>query len=92
MIKSDKVRHLEIPTTKRQRNYLKRMNLQEAQVWFRCRCKITAHMKDNKCRYCESGENETQEQFPSCDFTKEIRKTLELTKETDKLVLWRKFT
>ena len=37
IIKSDKVRHLEIPTTKRQRNYLKRMNLQDARVWFRLR-------------------------------------------------------
>ena len=48
MIKPDKVRHLEISTTKRQRNYLKRMNLQDARVWFRFRSKTTAHIKGNK--------------------------------------------
>ena len=64
MMKSDKVRHLEIPATKRQRNYLTRMNLQDARVWFRFRCKLTALIKGNKssmyknnmeCRYCKSG-------------------------------------
>ena len=50
------------------------------------------YRKDLKCRCCESGENETQEHFTSCDFTKEMRKSLDLTQETDQLVLWRKLT
>ena len=45
-----------------------------------------------KCRYCESGENETQELFESCDFTKGMRKNLDLKQETDQLELWRKLT
>ena len=69
------------------------MNLQYARVWFRFKGKISAHIKGNKssmyrndmeCRYCE---NETQEHF-----TKEMRKTFDLTQETDQLVLWRKLT
>ena len=45
-----------------------------------------------KCRYCEFGGNESQEHFTSCDFTKEMRKTLDLKQETDQLVLLRKLT
>ena len=48
MDKLGKVKDLQIPTAKRERNYLKRMNLQDARVWFRYRCKITAHIKGNK--------------------------------------------
>ena len=43
-------------------------------------------------RYCELGENQTQEHFESCDFTKEMRLSLDLKQETDQLVLWRKLT
>ena len=37
--KSDKVKHLPIPEFKKVRNYLRRMNLVDARVWFRFRCK-----------------------------------------------------
>ena len=65
MDKLSKVKDFKIPTTKRERNYQKRINLQDARVWFRYRCKITAHIKGNKssmykdnmaCRLCKSGK------------------------------------
>ena len=64
-----KVNYLKMPTTKRERNYLKGMNLMNARIWFRYRCKITAHIKGNKssmykdnmqCRLCKSEKDETQ--------------------------------
>ena len=63
------------------------MNIQDARVWFRYRCKITAHIKGNKssmykdnmvCRLCNSGENETQEHME-----KEMWKNLDMGKEED---------
>ena len=45
--KSDEVKHLPIPKFKKVRNYLQRMNLPDARVWFRFRCKITSHVKGN---------------------------------------------
>ena len=93
MGKLSKVKDLKMPTTKRERNYLKGMNLMNARVWFRYRCKTTAHIKGNKssmyrdnmqCRVCKgksmSGKDETQEHSEKCDFTKEMRKYLNLGK------------
>ena len=40
----------------------------------------------------KSGIEETQEHLEECDFTIEMRKTLDLKKETDKLILWRRIT
>ena len=66
----------------------------DARVWFRYRCKITAHIKGNKssmykdnmqCRLCNSGENETQEHMERGDFTGEMRAILNLRK--DKVVV-----
>ena len=77
------------------------MNLSDARIWFRYRCKITSHIKGNMssmykdnmaCRYFKSGKEETQEHLEECDFTIEMRKTLDLKKETDKLILWRRIT
>ena len=45
-----------------------------------------------KCRLCNSHENETQENMDRCDFTKEMRANLNMGKEEDKVVLWRKLT
>ena len=73
------VKDLKMPTTKRERNFLKEMNLTNARLCFRYRCKIIAHIKCNKssmyrnnmqCRPCKSGENETQEHLETCEFTK----------------------
>ena len=56
-----KVKDLKMPTTKRERNYLKDMTLTNARLWFRYRCKIIDHIKGNKssmyknkmqCRLC----------------------------------------
>ena len=67
---SEKVRNTRIPTKERERNYLKRMNLPDARTYFRFRCKITKYIKGNRsslhredmsCRYCKTGEEETQE-------------------------------
>ena len=47
--------------------------------------------KDNMaCRLCKSGENETQEHMEKCKFTKEMSENLDMGKEADKIVLWRK--
>ena len=90
MDKLSKVKDLKMPTAKRERNYLKRIYMMNARVWFRYRCKITAHIKGNKssmykdnirCRLCNSGENETQEHMENCDFTKEMRANLNKGKE-----------
>ena len=65
---SEKVRNIKIPKTEKERNCLKRMNLPDARMWFRYRCKITKYIKGNtssayrdnmSCRYCTSGEEET---------------------------------
>ena len=44
------------------------------------------------CRLCNSGENETQEHTEKFDFTKEMRENLDMGKEEDKLVLWKKLS
>ena len=41
---------------------------------------------------CNSGQNETKEHMEKCDFTKEMLENLDMGKEEDKLVLWRKLT
>ena len=49
--------------------------------------------KDNMvCRLFKSGENETQEHMEKCNFIKKMRENLEMGKEADKIVLWRKLT
>ena len=92
-------RNIPIPTTEKERNYLKRMNLPDARTHFRVRCKITNNIKGNRssqfrndmtCRYCPSGENETQEHMIECEFTSDIRRGLDLNKEKDTIVFWRK--
>ena len=50
MDKLSKVKDLKMPRTKRERNYLKGINLMNARVWFRYRCKTTAHIK-GKTKY-----------------------------------------
>ena len=96
---SEKVRNIPIPTTEKERNYLKRMNLPDARTYFRVRCKITNNIKGNRssqfrndmtCRYCPSGEIETQEHMTECEFTSDIRSRLNLNKEEDTIVFWRK--
>ena len=44
-----------------------------------------------RAHYVDPGGNETQEHMES-DFTKEMRENLDMGKEADKLVLWRKLT
>ena len=44
------------------------------------------------CRYCTSGEEETQEHIETCDFSSEMRKKLNLNKEREHMILWRKIT
>ena len=76
-----------MPTTKRARNYLREMTLTNARLWFRYRCKIIDHIKGNKssvyknnmaCGMCTSGENETHEHLEKSNFTKDMRKNLDL--------------
>ena len=68
--KLDKVRNIEMPSKKIERNYLADMTLADARLWFRYRCKILDNIKGNRssqwedrmhCRHCTTGENESQE-------------------------------
>ena len=99
--KTEKVQNIVIQKSKKERNYLKRMNLPDARTWFRYRCKTTKNIKGNtsssfrdnmQCRHCTSGEDETQEHLETCDFTSEMRRNLNLNKEREHMILWRKIT
>ena len=66
MDKLKEVKYIEMPNTKRERNYLKDMTLADARLWFRYRCQIIDNINRNKssmckhdmgCRLC----NETQD-------------------------------
>ena len=92
LYKSDKVRSTVIPKFQKERNYLKRMNLPYAQIWFRLRCKITNNIKGNtsstfkdnmQCIHCTSREDETQKQLEKCESTKIMRKKLNIDKERE---------
>ena len=43
--KLTKVKYIEMPNTKRERNYLKDMTLADARLWFRYRCQIIDNIK-----------------------------------------------
>ena len=50
-------------------------------------------LKDSMaCILCTSGENETQDHLEKCEFTRDMRKNLDLELRDDKIVLWRKIT
>ena len=96
---SEKVRNTRIPETEKERNYLKRMNLPDARTWFRFCCKITKHIKGNMssmyredmtCRYCCTGEEETQEHMETCEYTATLREGLNINNEREHIILWRK--
>ena len=42
------------------------------------------------CRYCATGEEETQVHMERCEFTTKLREGLNIEKERDHIVLWRK--
>ena len=76
--KLKKVKEIEMPITKIERNYLQDMTLADARLWFRYRCQIIENIKGNRssqwenrmhCRHCTSGENETQEHIEICTFS-----------------------
>ena len=101
MDKLTKVKYIDMPKTKRERNFLKEMTLANGRLWFRYRCQTIVHIKGNKssvwrnnmaCRLCTSGEDETQDHLERCNFTKEMRENLNLTLREDKIVWWRKIT
>ena len=47
LMNSEKVRNIKIHKTEKERNYLKRINLPDARIWFRYRCKTTKYIKGN---------------------------------------------
>ena len=68
------------------------MNLQDKRIWFRFTCKTINILKGNtsstfrnnmQCRHCISGEVETQEHVEKREFTKVMRKTLNLENEEE---------
>ena len=51
----------------------------------------SSSFRDNmQWRHCNSWEDETQEHLERCTFTSEMRRNLDLTKEREHLILWRK--
>ena len=42
------------------------------------------------CRYCATGEEETQEHMEKCEFTSKLREGLNIEKERDLIIMWRK--
>ena len=75
--KLKKVKYIDMPRTKRERNYLTEITLTNARLWFRYRCQIIDHIKGNKssmyrnnmaCRLCTSVEDKTQEHLERCNF------------------------
>ena len=68
------------------------MNLPDARIWFRYQCKTTKYIKGNTssayrdnmdCRYCTSGEEETQEHMETWKSTSEMQQRLNLNKECE---------
>ena len=97
MDKLKKVKYIEMPNTKRERNYLKDMKLADARLWFRYRCQIIDNIKGNRssqwkhnmaCRLCTRGENETQEHVDvdRCSYSITKREGLDLTIRMQKKV------
>ena len=75
------------------------MNLPDARRWFRFRSKITTYIKENtslifrddmQCRYCTKGANKRQEHLEECELTRKRRRSLNLKKERERMILWRK--
>ena len=50
----------------------------------------SAYRDNMSCRYCTSGEEETQEHMETCESTSEMRQRLNLTIEREHIILWRK--
>ena len=76
------------------------MNINDARVWFRYRSKMTVRVKANRssefrnnmgCRHCNTDEVESQAHLETCAGTKDMRKDLDMTKENDHMIFWRKF-
>ena len=90
-----KVKDIHMPTRKGDRNYMKEMTLTNARLWFRYCCKNIDQIKENKssmykdnmdCRLCTSGENETPKHLEKCEFTKDMRKNLDLKGRQDSIM------
>ena len=99
----DKVRDIWDENKRDKRNYLERMNIDDARVWFRYRSKMTIRVKGNRtsafrdnmdCRHCDTKEEETQEHLEVCKGTEDLRQDIDmnLNIEHDKMVFWKKLT
>ena len=99
--KPKRVKDIEMPTEKTERNYLQDMTLADARLWFIYRCQILDDIKGNRssqwenrmhCRHCITGENETQEHLEKCTFFRKYRESLDLTIREHQLKFWRRVT
>merc|ERR1711892_1064223 len=94
-----KVRDIEMPTKKYERNYLAKQTIANARVWFRYRSKIISDIKGNQsskwtgqmqCRHCNPGCDETQEHIEKCTGFSVEREKIDLSNGEGKLVFWRR--
>ena len=85
-------KHKHSRNRKREKLFEKDEPLPDARMWFRYHWKITKYIKGNTssmyrdnmcCRYCKSGEEETQEHMETCDFSSEMRKLNEVYNGTN---------
>ena len=99
--KKGKVKHVEMPPKKIERNYLADLTLLDARLWFRYRCQILDNIKGNRssqwenrmhCRHCTTGLRETQDHLEVCTFFRKYRETLDMTRGDHKLIFWRRVT
>merc|ERR1712128_109211 len=94
-----KVRDIEMPTKKYERNYLAKQAIANARIWFRYRSKIISDIKGNQsskwtgqmhCRHCNLGCDETQEHIEKCTGFSVEREKIDLSNGEGKLVFWRR--
>ena len=48
------------------------------------------YREDMTCRYCNTGEEETQEHMETCESTATLREGLNINNEREHIILWRK--
>ena len=89
MDQREKVKNIEIPQKKIERNYLAHQTLANARIWFRYRAQILDNIKGNRSSLW-TGENETQQHIKECTFFDTYKGTLDLSKGGDKQMFWRK--
>ena len=81
-------------------SYINRIPIPLSRVWIRYRARAIAGVKGNfrhswddlACRYCDLGDDESQEHLEMCGGTEFERRGLEMRNWRDRLLFWRRMT